>query len=142
MIRSWRDRGFWLPIACAALLVFVLTWSGDLWTRRYLQGLQELRTSDPASATAAADLGLRVLAWTVCGFALGCAALLARYFQLGLREQRLPPAGWWSLGARKAAVGPGTRALCRFGLGLALVIATAGIGCLVAMGNLLEALRG
>lgn len=139
-LRSWRDRGFWLPLAGALLLVLAVALGGDLWARRHLEQLQLLRASDPDAAAAAAVRGLRLLGRAVCGFSLVSAALLARYFQLGLREQRLPPSGWWSLGARRAAVGPGARSLGLFGLGLSIFLAAAGVGCLLAMDHLLEVL--
>jgi hypothetical protein len=139
-IRSWRDRGFWLPLACAVLLVLSLALGGDLWVRRYIQELQVLRVSNPEAAAVAAERGLRLLGQAVGGFALGCSVLLARYFQLGFREQRLPPSGWWSLGARRAAVGPRARSLSLFGLGLSVLLAAAGVGCVVATRHLLEIL--
>jgi len=113
---------------------------GHLWARHHLEQIQRLGASDPQAAAAAAERGLRLLGEAVCGFSLVCAALLARYFQLGLREERLPPSGWWSLGARRAAVGAGARALGRFGLGLSALLAAAGVGCLVAVDRLLAAL--
>jgi hypothetical protein len=139
-LRSWHDRGFWLPVACALLLVSALAWLGHLWTRDYLEELRGLRGSDPEAAAAAAEHGLRFLGQVVCGFSVASAALLARYFQLGLREQRLPPSGWWSLGARRAVVGHGARSLSRFGLGLTVLLAAAGIGCVLAIRHLLEIL--
>ena len=137
-IRSWQDRGFWLPLAGALLLVAMIGLSAQWWAHRYLQGLESLRASSPEAAAAAAERGLRLLGQTVCGFSLASAALLFRYFQLGLREQRLPPSGWWSLGARRMAVGPGARGLCRLGLGLSLLLALAGVGTLLAVRQLLE----
>jgi|SRR5262245_20893239 len=141
-IRSWRDRGFWLPLTCAHLLVLSLALGGDLWTRRYLQELQVLRASNPDAAAVAAERGLRLLGQAVCAFSLATAGLLARYFQLGHREQRLPPSGWWSLGARRIVVGPSARSLSLWGLSLSILLAAAGVGCLLAMRRLLEALVG
>src|SRR5262245_4521884 len=139
-IRSWRDPGFWLPLASALLLVLALALGSDLWVRHYIQRLQSLHASDPHAAAAAAERGLRLLGRVVCGFSLVSAALLARYFQLGLREQRLPPSGWWSLGARRAAVGASARSLSVVGLGLSVLLALAGVGCLLAMRHLLGVL--
>ena len=141
-IRSWRDRGFWLPLVCALVLILSLALGGDLWVRRYIQELQFLRAADPEAAAVAAERGLRLLGQAVAGFSLACSALFARYFQLGLREQRLPPSGWWSLGTRRAAVGPRVRTLSFFGLGLSALLAAAGVGCLVAVRHLLEVLSG
>ena len=141
-LRSWRDPGFWLPLACALSGVVALALLGDAWVRHYLEGLQSLRASDPQAAAAAAEHGLQLVGQAACGFSLVTAGLLARYFQLGLRERRLPPSGWWSLGARRAAVGPGARLLSLFGLGLSAMLATAGIGCLFAVRHLINALSG
>jgi hypothetical protein len=139
-IRSWRDRGFWLPLVGSLLFVSAVAGSTQLWAHRHIQELQSLRASSPEAAAAAAQRALRLLGQTVCGFSLGVAALLFRYFQLGLREQRLPPSGWWSLGARRVVVGPGARCLCRLGFALSLVLAAAGVGCLLVVQHLLETL--
>ncbi len=138
-LRSRRDPRFWVPWLCALALVAVLSASAHLWTHAYLQGLETLRISDPEAALAAAESGLRVLGLSVCGFALVSSALLIRYFQLGLREHRLPPSGWWSLGSARVAVGPGIQRLCRVGVGLSLIVAGAGVGCLLSIHRLLAA---
>jgi len=141
-IRSWREPGFWLPMACAVLLVSAIALGGNFWAQHSIEALRQMATTDPAAATAAAQRGLRLLGWVVCGFSLACAMLLGRYFQLGLRELRLPPSGWWSLGAHRVAVGPGAGTLSRFGLGLSALLAAAGVGCLFAVSHLLEILSG
>jgi hypothetical protein len=139
-IRSSRDRAFWLPIAGAALLIVALGAGVQLGAHRLIGDLQSLQASDPALAAAGAERGLRLFGWGVCTFTLVSAALLARYFELGFQEQRLPPSGWWSLGARRAMVGPGVRSLSRWGLGLSVLLALAGVGCLLAVHHLLEVL--
>jgi len=139
-IRSSRDRAFWLPIASAAVLIVALGVAVQLGAPRYLEALQSLQASDPARAAAAAERDLRLFGWLVCAFSLVSAAFLARYFELGFQEERLPPTGWWSLGARRAMVGPGVRSLSRLGLCLAVLLALAGVGCLLAIHHLLEVL--
>jgi len=140
-IRSWRDPGFWLPVASAGCLVLALGVAAEFWTHSYLQQLQSLSASDPAAAAAAAERGLRLLGEAVFGFTLVSGALIFRYFQLGFRQHRLPPSGWWSLGVRRATVGPGARRLARLGLVVSLLLPVAGVGCLVAIRYLLEAFR-
>jgi hypothetical protein len=141
IIRSWRDPSFWLPLASAFLLALIAGAAARLWTRAYLDGLEALRASSPPAAAAAAEHGLQVLGQVVCGFSVLSSAVLFRYCQLGLREGRLPPSGWWSLGRRRVAVGSGAQSLCRLGLGLSLLLASAGIGCLLAVRHLLEVLK-
>ena len=139
-IRSWRDPAFWLPLACALPLIVALGLAAHGWVPRYIHDLESLRDTQPEVAAAAAERALRLLGRGICGFSLATALLLSRYFQLALREERLPPSGWWSLGARRIVVGSGARSLARFGLGLALSLALAGVGCLLAVRHLLEIL--
>lgn len=139
-IRSWRAPSFWLPMLGAVLLVLGLGLAAQFWTHSYLEELRSLRAADPPAAAAAAERGLRLLGQIVCGFSLLLGGLLFRCFQLGLREQRLPPSGWWSLGARRVAVGPGACWLCRLGLALSLLLPAAGVGCLLAVRHLIVVL--
>lgn len=139
-IRSARDPGFWAPVIGVIVAVPAFGAAAHFWTQSYLGELRSLRASNPPAAAAAAERGLRLLGQIVCGFSLIVSVLFFRYFQIGLRERRLPPSGYWSLGARRAAVGPGVDRLCRVGLGLSLLLATAGIGSLLAMRSLLATL--
>ena len=132
-IRSWRDPGFWLPVASAACLVLGLGVAAQYWTRTYLQELQSLGVSDPRATAAAAERGLLFIGQSVFGFTLVSGALFFRYFQLGYREQRLPPDGWWSLGVRRVASGSGVRRLSRVGLVLSLLLPIAGLICLLTI---------
>ena len=135
-IRSWRDPGFWVPVACAALAVAAIAALCDQWTRHYLAALDAQAAADPRHAAAAAERGLLAIGATVCGFSLSASLLLARCFQLGLREQRLPPSGWWSLGTLRVAIGPGARTRCRIGLAAAVLLALGGACSLLAIAYL------
>jgi hypothetical protein len=137
-IRSWRDPGFWLPVSCAVLLIAALAGLCDLWTRNYLAALQAQAAADPVGAAAAAERGLLWIGEAICGFSLCVSIVLARCFQLALREERLPPSGWWSLGALRAVVGPSVRPLGVFGLFLSTLIAGAGVGCLLVIQHLID----
>src|SRR5262245_39466458 len=92
-IPSWRDRGFWLPLASALVLVLALALGSELWVRRYIQGLEFLQASDPEAAAAAAERGLRLLGRVVCGFSLVSSAVLGRYFQSGASRATASPLG-------------------------------------------------
>ena len=140
-IRSWRDPGFWLPLASAVCVVLVLGVVAQSWTRGYLQELRLLGVSDPRAAAAAAERGLLVLGQAVFGFTLVFGALFFRYFQLGFRQQRLPPCGWWSLGARRALLGSYALRFSRIGLALSLVLPIAGVICLLTIRSGLAGLR-
>ena len=73
-------------------------------------------------------------------FCLLASTLLARYFHLGLRQGRLPPGGWWSLGAHRAATGTTAQRLARFGLGLSALLALLGITAFFVVNRLIESL--
>jgi hypothetical protein len=139
-IRSWRDPGFWIPVACAVLVIAALAALCDLETRHYLAGLQAQAAANPQEAASAAEHGLLWIGRFVSGFALAASTLLARCFQLALREQRLPPSGWWSLGALRAVVGPDARTLSAFGLFVSTLLAGAGVGCLLVIQHLIDVL--
>ena len=132
-IRSWRDPGFWVPVSCAVLSIAGIATLCDLWTRYYLDALHAQAAANPRAAAAAAERGLVSIGAAVCGFSLAASLLLARCFQLALRERRLPPSGWWSLGTLRVAVGPRVPALCRLGLALSALLALAGTGSLLAI---------
>ena len=132
-IRSWRDPGFVIPVACAALAISGIAALCNAWTHHYLAALDAQAAADPRAAAADAEHALLSIGTAVCGFSFAASLILARGFALALREQRLPPSGWWSLGALRVAVGPDTQLWCRIGLALAALLAIAGAGCLLAI---------
>lgn len=75
---------------------------------------------------------------------LGSSALVApflfRFFQLGRRQARLPPEGWWSLGAWRALVGPPARRAGLIGMGLCVALTGATLALVVAIELLLGSL--
>lgn len=140
-IRSRRDPAFWAPLLAVCLLAGVAAIGLQHWTTGWTRHLESLRQSDPRAAAEAARPLLRMLAWAVCGVSLATAGLLARFFQLAVREERLPPSGWWSVGAYRAMVGAGARRASRFGLLLCALVAAGGVGFLVQMSRLLAAVQ-
>ena len=139
-IRSRRDPAFWGPLALALLVAPLLGLGAHLWVTGHIRDLQVLADSEPRAARAAAEHTLRGLSWLVGGFCLVSSALLGRYFQLSLRQGRLPPHGWWSLGAHRAATGTTARRLASLGLGLAAVVGLLGIVTVFLVEHLIEAL--
>jgi hypothetical protein len=137
-IRSRRDPAYWLPIAAVFLAGLMLAFWSERLTTRYLEELEALRSLDPAAAAAAAEDALRRGAMLVCGVVFVFAGLFARLFARGLREARVPPSGWWSLGVHRVAVGESARWICRAGLALSLALAVGGVGIWLAVEKLLR----
>ena len=139
-IRSIRDPAVWAPFAAAVLIGPLLGVCLHLGVASYLRDLQELSTSDPGAAAAAAERTLRGLAWFLTGFVLLFSALLGRSCQLGLRQGRMPPLGWWSLGAYRVATGATARRLGYVGLALAALLGLLGIALPFIVDHFIEAL--
>lgn len=144
-LRSRREPGVWVPLLAIALLLVPLAVVVQTWLSEWLAHLRELAISDASAAEAEAIRVLRLVAWSLCALTAGFSAYLFRYFQLGGREDRLPPSGWWSFGAVRALVGPQVRRVSQFGLVLSLVLLAAAVGlalsvehlvCLVEAGRL------
>lgn len=138
ILRSRRAPAFWAPVAVILLIVVPLGVATQLWVANEVQELRALSASDPRAAAVAAERILRSSSWALCGFLVLTSALLARYVQLGLRQGRLPPEGWWSLGAHRAATGGTARRLGRAGLALALILVLAGISMVFLVDHLIE----
>jgi hypothetical protein len=139
-IRSRRSAAFWAPLVAAPLLALLPSLLAQHWLDDHLPSLQALAASDPEAAARGAERGLRAVAWTAGGLALLVAALLARSCQLGRREGRLPPAGWWSLGARSAATGATAERLARAGLAVAALLAGLGLALALQVERLIRSL--
>jgi membrane protein required for beta-lactamase induction len=139
VLRSRRDVSFWLPVLLAVVALVALAIAAQLWTPAYLARLEALRAADPDAAAASAESALRTMGALVCGFTLLVAAVLFRYFQLGRREGRVPPSGWWSVGAHRAMVGATARRFCLAGMALSLGMGLCGVGFLLTVRRFLAA---
>jgi hypothetical protein len=137
-LRSRRDPAFWAPLLLAVLVLVPLAFWSRLWVSDWLDGLREIASFDREAARDEALRTLRLLEWAFCAVSSVFSAFLFRYFQLGLRESRLPPSGWWSLGAYRVAVGPTALRMSKFGLVLSLVLLTGTIGFVLAVEYLLR----
>ena len=102
--------------------------------------LRSLADSDASAAQLEAQRWIREIAWSLAALLVVFAALLGRSCQLGLRQQRMPPAGWWSLGAYRVATGSTALRVGRAGLALALLIALLGIAFPLLVERFLHAL--
>lgn len=138
-LRSRRDPAFWAPLLLAVLVLLPMAVWVNVWLSGWLSHLRAIASSDPEAARAEALHAIRTLGWTLCAVSSVFSAYLLRYFQLGLREGRLPPPGWWDLGAHRVAVGPTALRLCRLGLSLSVFLLTAAIGFALAVEYLLRA---
>src|SRR5262245_38124486 len=137
-----RSSAAWLPL----LFVCALVLGGGLLLQRGVEAeiarLTALAASEPEAARRGAETMLRALVWGTAGFALGCAALFAWMGRLGLREERFPPSGFWSLGAPRVFVGAAARRRAIGLLVLAGALAPLGLATFFVGERLLAALTG
>lgn len=140
-IRSRRDPAFWVPVLASFLVGFLVALAAYASWSEWHDHLRELVTADPEAAAAEAVHMLRCVSWSLCIVLAGFSVFLLRYFQLGHRESRLPPSGWWSLGAYRVAVGPSARWMSRIGLVLSVLLFGAAIGLPLAVEHLLRVLH-
>lgn len=140
-IRSRRDPACWLPLVVVlAALIPLAVWA-RAWMEGYRERLEALAREDVAAAALLAERMLWEVGWIACGFTLVAGVVLIRYFQLALREGRLPPSGLWSLGAYRALVGRSARRRARLGLGISVMLPVAGVGFLISVCRLIELLH-
>jgi hypothetical protein len=78
------------------------------------------------------------MGWFATGSTLLVSILLARGCQLGLREGRIPPSGWWSLGAHRVAIGATALCVGRAGLVLAGLLALLGVATGILFEHLID----
>jgi hypothetical protein len=140
MVRSRRDPAVWAPFALFALVAVPGLLLAQQWRDDWIGSLRALAESDPLAARIAAQRGIRTIAWAVGGLVVGFAAVMSRSCLLGLRQQRMPPAGWWSFGAFQVATGSTATRIARAGLGMALLLAALGIASPLLVERFLHAL--
>jgi hypothetical protein len=132
-LRSRRDPAFWVPLLATLLLLVPLVLVARCWSSDWIGHLREL-----AAAKAQAVRALRLAAWFLCLLTAGFSAYLFRYFQLGGREGRLPPSGWWSFGAFRILVGPKARRASQLGMMVSLMLFTAAVGFALVVEHLIR----
>lgn len=140
-IRSRRDPACWLPLVVVLTALIPLALWAHSWTEGYRARLEALAREDARAAALLAEQMIWQIGWIVFGFTLVVGVLLIRYFQLALREGRLPPSGLWSLGSHRAVVGRSARRRARLGLGVTVILPLAGVGFLISSYRLIELLR-
>ena len=131
-IRSRRDPAFWAPLLMTVLILTSLF----LFAHTHITDLIETINSSTLPLSTFMDqliLYLRILIWSFGIILMIFSALNAKYFKTGLLEGRLPPSGWWSLGAWRAAVGPGVERMAKFGYAVSLLLLITGIGSVTAL---------
>lgn len=131
-IRSRRDPAFWAPL----LMTVLITTSLFLVVHNHITDLIESINSSTLPLSTFMDqliFYLRVLVWSFGILLVIFSALNAKFFKTGLLEGRLPPSGWWSLGAWRAAVGPGIKRMAKFGYAVSLLLLITGIGSVTAL---------
>ena len=131
-IRSRRDPAFWAPL----LGTIIITTSFFLWAQAYTTEFLESINSNTLSADQSASqliLHLRIVVWSFSAIFIIFSALNFRYFKTGIQEERLPPTGWWSLGAWRAIVGPKVKRMAPLGYAASLLLFITGIGLAIAV---------
>ena len=126
-IRSRRDPAFWAPL----LVTVIITTSLFLWAQAYTTEFFETINSNTLSADQTANqliLHVRIVVWSFSAILMIFSALNFRYFKAGIQEGRLPPTGWWSLGAWRAIVRPRVKRMALLGYVVSLLLFITGIG--------------
>jgi hypothetical protein len=123
----------WMAVCATLALAVLLGLALQHVLRARLDEIQALANHDVIRARAELAGILRGVAVAVFGStgALGVAIFAAG--RRAFREERFPPPGPWSWGARRVVAGPRARAMARaaMGLALALVLLSAAGGALV-----------
>ena len=139
-LRSPRDPEFWLPILASLAVLVPLALYGYSWVTELAARLERLALTHPEAALAEAVYWLRGATWVFCALLVLFGLLLFRSCQLGLREGRLPPSGWWSYGALQAITGDRARRMARVGQWLAGLLLVVSPGLAVAVEYLVRLL--
>jgi hypothetical protein len=139
-LRSRRDPAVWLPILIVTLVMVALAAWAQSWMSGWMGAVEATADSDPERAIVEATRLIRLCEAALLASSVAFAVFLARFFQLGLREARLPPSGWWSLGAWQAVVGDQAQRMSRLGLGLTLLLLIATAAMVLAIEVLLRAI--
>lgn len=123
----------WMAVCATLALAVLLGLALQHVLRARLDEIQALASHDVIRARAELAGILRGVAVAVFGStgALGVAIFAAG--RRAFREERFPPPGRWSWGARRVVTGPRAHAMARaaMGLALALVLLSAAGGALV-----------
>ena len=135
-IRSRRDPAYWLPILLVIGILVPLALLLFHWMDDAQIELERLLESDPQQARERIMHFLRYAIYSAITLLLLFCVLMWRFFQLARRQQRLPPEGWWSLGAYRARVGESARRLALVGMWLAAILAGLGVGLVLLIEQL------
>ncbi len=139
-LRSRRDPAVWVPLLVVLLIACGLAFAGQQWLDEWQRAFDARAEQDPESAIAEAVQLLRLCEVSLLVVSAGMGAFLFRFFQLGLREARIPPSGWWSLGAWRARVGPPAEWISRIGLFAALALPVSAIAIVWLLERLVRSL--
>ncbi len=140
-LRSPRDPEFWIPLAIALALVLALAVGVWVWMGDFNERMRALAVTDPGAALDQTLSVLRLATLILCVLLAAFGIYFFRYCQLGYRQGRLPPSGWWSYGALRAIVGDRARRMARLGQILAVVLLLASIGFGLAVDNLVRLMQ-
>lgn len=139
-LRSPWDPVVWLPLVLVPLVLAALVAWAQASVAGWQEALNDSMSSDPERAVAEATRMIRLCEAALCASSLLSAAFLYRFFTLGLREGRLPPSGWWSIGAWRMIIGPKARRMSRMGLAFTLLLPVTAVVTVLVVEYLLWAL--
>ena len=120
-IRSRRDPAFWAPLLLTVLIITPLFMWAHGYKTEFLDTINTNTLSDPKIYNQLI-LHIRLIVWPFSIILMALSALNYRCFKAGTREGRLPPSGWWSLGAWRAIVGPRVNKIALFGYAVSLLL--------------------
>jgi len=140
VLRSRRDPAVWVPVLLVVCALGAAVAWAQVWMSTWLERLHEMAASDPERAVDEAVRIIRVCEVALCASSAVFAAFGYRFFQLAVRESRIPPSGWWSLGAWRVMVGPEARRRSRLGRFLPFLLAGSTLAIVVVIECLLRAI--
>ena len=131
-IRSRWDPAFWAPLLLTVLVVTPLfIWAHD-YTSEFVDNINASTLSDPETSNQLI-LCIRLIVWPFIAILIIFSILNFRFLKAGAQEGRLPPSGWWSLGAWRAIVGPRVKRMAPLGYAISLLLFITGIGLAIVV---------
>jgi hypothetical protein len=131
-----------VPVVSGVALVLLCSVVAYAWVTSQIEAIEKLSESDPQAAIAQAAAILR---GSTGGFAVALGALgllLVRYFTLAQSQGKLPPEGWWSVGAFQRLEGLAARRIGAVGRVVSWLLVALAPLLVLAVDHLLVVLQG
>jgi hypothetical protein len=137
-IRSRGHPAVWLPVVVVVGAMAALGAGAQTWVSARVRAISDTAATDRELAVAQALELIRLCETALLASSVVFAACLYAFFRRGLREGRLPPSGWWSLGAWRVASGPDVRRMGRLGLALTAFLPASAVAIILVLEFLLH----